>query len=421
MRDLYMQFHLRSNTPMHYAGGMGIFSGLRVIDCATYIAAPAAATILSDFGAEVIKIERPPHGDPYRYLSRVPGLPVSEIDYCWVLEARNKRSVALDLNDAEAREALLKLIASADVFITNYQPPLVRKFRLAYEDLEPLNSRLIYAYLTGYGESGDDVDKPGYDMTAYWARSGLMSYIHQGDAEPALSPPGFGDHPTAMTLFAAIAMALYNREKTGKGMKVSTSLMASGAWSNSCIIQAALVGAQMPVKSTRRTAVNPLVNYYVTRDGHRMLFCLLDPVKDWCNLCNALDRADLIDDVRYSTAEARRNNSDFIAILDNAIGQHDFAHWVQVFKEHDVIWGPVPTAQETASDSQMEAGGVFADVDDPVRGRLRTVTNPIRFGTQAQEPPQPAPAVGEHTAEVLRELGYANAAIDAMLHRRAIG
>lgn len=399
---------------------MSILSGLRVIDCATYIAAPAAATILSDYGAEVIKIERPPYGDPYRYLSLVPGLPISDLHYCWLLEARNKRSIALDLSDDTAREVLLTLVAAADIFITNYQPSLVRKFRLAYEDLAPLNERLIYAYLTGYGETGDDVDKPGYDMTAYWARSGLMNYIHQGDADPALSPPGFGDHPTSMSLFAAIMMALYNRQNTGKGMKVSTSLMANGAWSHSCTIQAALVGAEMMPKTTRKNVVNPLVNHYATRDGKRVLFCLLDPVKDWANLCRAIARPDLISNPCFCTPAVRRNNAEFIALLDEAIGARDFDDWVEIFRREDVIWGPVPSAVDAAVDPQLHANGVFAEFDHATHGTLKTVTNPIRLDGISQERPRCAPEVGQHTAEVLRELGYDESAIAAMVERKAI-
>ncbi len=385
---------------------LGLLSGLRVIDCATYIAAPAAATILSDYGADVIKIERPPHGDPYRYLPRVPGTPSSDLQYMWLLDDRNKRSVALDLSREPARQALLKLVATADIFITNYQPALARKFRLTYDDLAPLNHRLIYAWLTGYGESGDEMEKPGYDMTAYWARSGLMNYIHLAGGEPAFSPAGFGDHPTSVTLFSAIMLALYQRERTGKGMKVGTSLMASGAWSNSCCIQAALVGAEFPQRSSRREATNPLVNHYLTGDGKRILFCLLDPVKDWANLCRAINRPDLHADPNFCTPEKRRYNSEFIAILDEIFLRHTFDEWVKIFAENDVIWGPVPSAQECAVDPQMEANGVFAEFDHPTEGRLKTVTNPIRLDGHPQQPPRCAPEVGQHTGEVLAELGY---------------
>src|SRR5262249_8098388 len=267
-----------------------ILSGLRVIDCGTYIAGPAAATILSDFGADVIKVERPPFGDPYRQLYRLPGMPVSQVDYCSLLDSRNKRSLALDLSDPFGREALLKLVATADVFITNSQPQLVTKFRLGYAELQAVNPRLIYAQVTGYGENGPEAEKPGYDMTAYWARSGLMGLMHNADAEPARSVCGFGDHPTSSALFGAIMLGLYQRDRTGNGCKVSTSLMANGAWSNSCQIQAAFCNAEPPPKTTRRASTNPLVNHYVARDGERFILCCLDTVKDWPRLCKAMGR-----------------------------------------------------------------------------------------------------------------------------------
>jgi crotonobetainyl-CoA:carnitine CoA-transferase CaiB-like acyl-CoA transferase len=391
-----------------------ILSGIRVVDCGTYIAAPAAAVVMSDFGAEVIKIERPPYGDPYRYLSLVPGMPISPLHYCWILDGRNKKSVALDLNDASAREALLKLVATADVFITNYQRPLLQKFRVAYEDLEPVNDRLIYAYLTGYGESGEESEKPGYDLTAYWARSGLMSTMHNANAEPSQSPAGFGDHPTSMTLFGGIMLGLYRRAITGHGMNVTTSLMANGAWANACGIQAALLGAEFVPKRTRLTTVNPIVNHYVTRDSRRFITCCLDPRKDWPNLCRALGRSELIDDSRFATPELRRaNGAELVAIIDALIAQKDMEEWKEIFRQNDVIWGPVPTTEQAARDTQMEANGVFAEIEPG----MRTVNNPLHVAGVEKVKPRMAPAIGQHTAEILASLGYSQDAIGDLIRR----
>lgn len=393
-----------------------LLSGIRVIECGTYIAGPAAAAVMTDFGAEVIKIERPPHGDPYRYLSRVPGAPVSDLAYCWILDGRNKKSIALNLEDDLGRQVLLKLVATADVLITNYQPSLVRKFRLSYEDLLPLNERLIYAHVTGYGDAGEEAERPSYDQTAYWAHSGLMFAMYNADGEPCRSPTGFGDHPTAMAVFGGIMLCLYRRTITGKGMKVSTSLVANGAWSNACLIQAALVGAQFSPRSTRKTALNPLVNHYVTRDQKRFLTCCLDPKKDWSNLCRALDHSELIDDERFRTPELRGANAPaLIAIIDEAVAHKDLAEWVDIFRRYEVIWAPVLSAMEVAGDRQMEANGVFAEIAPG----LRTVSNPLNVAGAEKVKPRMAPEVGEHTLEVLRSLGYTDEASADLLRRGA--
>jgi len=395
-----------------------ILSGLRVIDCGTYIAGPSAATIMSDFGAEVIKIERPPHGDPYRRLSFLPGMPVSELNYCWLLDARNKKSLALNLQDEQGREALRRLVQTADVFITNYPPELTTKFQVSYEDLAAINARLIYAHITGYGEAGEDTNKPGYDTTAYWARSGLTGLIYDLTVQAGATPCGTGDHPVSLALFGAIMLALYQRQMTGRGTRVSTSLMATGAWTNSCQIQAALVGAVFPTRRTRFTVLNPLVNQYQTRDGQRFIFCCLDPVYDWARICRAIGRTELIADPRYATFDARSEcNEEVVALLDDAIARKDMAEWAALFHEQDVIWGLIPAMEGVAIDPQMKANGVFAEFEHPEHGSLQTVSSPLNVQGTVKEKPQPSPAVGEHSREVLRSLGYGDAEIETLIER----
>lgn len=398
-----------------------LLSGLRVIDCGTYIAGPAAATMMSDFGAEVIKIERPHGGDPYRYLSFLPAMAASEHNYCWLLDARNKKSLALDLRDEAGRDVLRKLIATADVFITNYPPDLAARFQVRYEDIEPLNQRLIYAQITGYGEEGNDTNRPGYDTTAYWARSGLTEIMFDLTSATGATPCGTGDHPVALALFGAIMLALYQRQTTGRGCKVSTSLMATGAWSNSCQIQAAMLGAVFPPKRTRFTSLNPLVNQYQTRDGLRFMLCCLDPKYDWARICRAIGRTELIDAPRYATAEIRsENGGEVVALLDEAFMTKDMAEWQALFDEHSVIWGPLPKIDRVAADEQMKANGVFASLDHPQLGSVPTVNSPINVSGVSKEKPKLAPDIGQHSIEILSTLGYEDEAIEQLIQSDVI-
>jgi len=393
-----------------------IFTGLKVIDCATYIAGPAAATALADFGAEVIKIERPPHGDPYRYITLMPGMAVSEHFYCWILENRLKRSIALDFAKEGAREVLYKLVKEADVFITNYQPQLLRKFGLEYETLRALNPRLIFAQVTGYGETGPDAETPGYDASAYWARSGLMGIIHNAGSDPAQSPCGFGDHPTSMALYGAIVTALYQRQITGEGMKVSTALIANGAWSNSCQIQGALLGAKRPARWSRSNNINPLVNHYVTSDGKRMLFVFLVQPRDFNNLCEAIGQPEVASDARFATPALRTKNSEaLVAIIDNAIGGQPLEEWRKRFAPRDLIWGQVPDLDEVAFDPQLEAAGVIDTIEDFPGGPQKTVSNPMVLEGVHKETPTFAPGIGQHTQEILTQAGISEDEISRIL------
>jgi formyl-CoA transferase len=395
----------------------GILSGIRVIEMATYVFGPGAATVMSDFGAEVIKVERPKIGDTYRYLSYLPPMPVAEMNYCWILDGRNKKSIALDLSNAEGRDILLKLIESADVFITNYQPSVLEKLQLRYEDVEAINKGLIYAHATGYGEKGDEVEKPGFDMTAYWARSGLMDAVHDGDAEPALSVAAMGDHPSAMALFGGILLALLNRQKNGRGTKVSSSLMANGAWANGCLIQAALCNAIPYKPRTRATAVNALVNHYVTRDQRRFIFCLIQP-DDWMRLFKAIGHNELLSDERFTTLEARIQNAPaLIAILDKVIAEKDLDEWAKIFAEYALSWSLVQTIEDVVEDKQMQANEVFVEFEHSKHGHLRTINSPIFLRGEEKIKPQSAPEIGQDTVEILQSLGYDRSIIRELIER----
>ena len=216
-----------------------LLSGIKVLDVGSYLAGPAGGTVMADFGADVIKVE-PRDGDPYRQLGEPAGLPKPTHNAFWVQDARNKRSLALDLRDVRGHAAILRMIAQCDVFLTNYRPQLLERLRLRWDDLRVLNPRLIYASVTGYGEVGPLADAPAFDATAWWAGSGLMDYVRWPGTMPAVSAPGMGDHATAMTIFGGIMAALFDRERTGKGTKVTTSLLANGLWSNSMLASAAL-------------------------------------------------------------------------------------------------------------------------------------------------------------------------------------
>jgi crotonobetainyl-CoA:carnitine CoA-transferase CaiB-like acyl-CoA transferase len=258
-----------------------LFSGLRVLDIASFIAGPAATTVLSDFGAEVIKVERPGTGDPYRQTYLSPPNPAWKENYAWQLTNRNKRSLVVDLKNPHAAEVLARLVKWADVLVTNFPPRVRQRLRLNYEDVSPLNPRLIYADITGYGELGPEADKPGFDTTAYWARSGLMQFTRDASSPPVAPVPGTGDHATAISLYAGIVSGLYRRERTGKGCHVQTSLIANGVWATSMWLQAALQGAKFTDPIDRHHMPNGLFASYRTRDNRWVMLAFVEEDKNW--------------------------------------------------------------------------------------------------------------------------------------------
>src|ERR1700753_830017 len=388
----------------------GIFEGLKVLDCASFIAAPAAATVLSDFGAEVIKIEPPGSGDPYRNLPNLPGYPHSEHNFAWLMEARNKRSLALDLSKPEGQAVLHRLAAEADVLITNFPPAVRGRLGLTYDELAPLNPRLIYASFTGYGEKGEEANKPGFDSNAYWARSGLMDLVRADtDTTPARSVAGMGDHPCAMALYGAIVTALYRRERTGKGAHVSSNLMANGIWANSVFAQAKLCGATFGERRSREHALNAVTNHYRCRDGRWIILSLLNEERQWPALARCLGREDLITDVRFSTKPDRHARSlELIKLFDEIFATRDLAEWRKRLDGNGLVFGVVGILDDLPTDRQMIDNGVLVAFEGE---SMLTVSSPIWVDGSEKTQPKRPPAIGEHSDEVLREAGFDDAAI----------
>lgn len=395
----------------------GIFKGLKVLDCASFIAAPAAATVLSDFGADVIKIEPPGAGDPYRNLPNLPGYPHSAHNYAWMLESRNKKSLALDLAKPEGQAVLYRLVAQTDVFITNFPPPVRERLKIGYKHLATLNERLVYACFTGYGDRGAEADKPGFDSNAWWARSGLMDLVRaDSEATPARSIAGMGDHPCAMALYGAIVTALYKRERTGRGSLVKSNLMANGVWASGVMAQAKLCGATFEERRPRERALNAVTNHYKCRDGRWIILSLLAEERQWPVLTGCLGRDDLKDDPRFATKPDRHARSiELIGIFDQIFATRDLAEWRARLDGNGLVFGVVGILDDIPNDRQM----IDNDVLVPFEGtNMMTINSPIWIDGDQKTQPRLPPGIGEHSDEILRNAGFDG---DAIATLRAAG
>jgi len=290
---------------------------------------------------------------------------------------------------------------------------LVEKFDIGYEALQAVNPRLVYGYISGFGEAGPDAGKPAFDQTAFWARSGLMAMLHNADGEPTKAPTGMGDHPTGSSLFGAIMMALFNRERTGEGARVSTSLLANGLWANSSFLQAELCGAKFYPKTTRKTSLNPLVNHYVTRDAKRLYMCCMEFPREWHAVCRVIEREDLIDDSRFNTRERRmENNVELIEIIDKILITKDLAEWTESFRVHSITWSPVPLPPDVVADEQLEATGALQAIGED---GMKTILSPINVAGREKVKPSMPPELGDHSRELLEELGYDHESIEQLV------
>src|ERR1700722_14249620 len=347
-----------------------IFSGLKVVDLSSFIAGPSAATILSDFGADVVKVE-PPEGELWRIGQKIPPQPHSEEPYPFQLANRNKRGVALNLKAASAQPVLERLAKWADVFIVNTPHSARKKLKLEYDDVVQWNPRLIYADLTGYGEKGPDAALPGFDLTAYWSRSGLLSLTRDAGAPPTWPFAGTGDNATAVGLYSAIVTALYRRERTGKGSHVTTSLLAEGVWSASVSIQAALCDAKFFGLHDRKNPANAALNVYRSADG--TWFVLLVTPDKVAAVAKAIGRPDPLSDPRFTDpAKLMANMPQLTAILDEAFCAEPIAHWYKVFNGIHATFGPVRGPLEVINDPQLRANDIIV----PLEGAGGKLTSP---------------------------------------------
>src|SRR5882672_9133405 len=381
-----------------------IFSGIKVVDLASFIAGPGAAVILSDFGAEVIKVE-PPTGDTWRIGYKIPPQPRAKDNYPWHLNNRNKRGLALDLKSADAAKILERLVKWADVLIVNTPHPAREKLKLGYEDVAPWNPRLIYADVTGYGDNGPDAQLPGFDITAYWARSGLLSLTRDAGAPPTLPVSGSGDHATAVSLYSAIVTALYRRERTGKGSYVTTSLLAAGVWAGAVSIQAALVDATFFPLHDRLKPPNATFNVYRSSDDN--WFLLVVTPDHWPALANGIGRPDLLTDARFSNPAKQAANAAALAeILDSLFKSQPLTHWRDVFGQAQIPFGVVQTPTEVINDPQLRANDIIVPLEGAGGKLTSTISSPIQVRGVSKVPAKRAPDIGEHNDEILEELGF---------------
>jgi crotonobetainyl-CoA:carnitine CoA-transferase CaiB-like acyl-CoA transferase len=389
-----------------------IFSGLKVVDLASFIAGPSAAVILSDFGADVIKVE-PPTGDLWRHGHQIPPQPRAKDAYPWHLANRNKRGMILDLKSPSATQVLEKLVKWADVLIVNTPHPARKKLKLEYDDVVQWNPRLIYADVTGFGDKGPDANLPGFDITSYWARSGLLSMTRDAGAPPTWPVAGSGDNATAVGLYSAIVTALYRRERTGKGSYVTTSLLAEGVWSASVSIQAALCEAKFFPAHDRKNPANAALNVYRASDG--TWFVLIVTPDKLAPVANAIGRPDLLTDPRFSDpAKLVENTSQLTEILDGVFGSEPMTHWYEIFTGVHVTFGAVRGPQEVIDDPQLRLNDIIVPLEGAGGKLTSTISSPIQVRGVAKVSAKRAPEIGEHTEEVLTQLGFSAAEVDAL-------
>jgi len=384
--------------------GLSTLSDLRVIELGVWVAAPSAAALLADWGADVIKVE-PPAGDPMRHVFGSLGIDSDMPNPAFSLDNRGKRSVVLNLRLHEDRERLEDLLASADVFISNLRPDALDGLGLEPDATVARHPRLVYSSISGYGLRGDERDRPTYDIGAFWARSGLSMQMADHQGTPLNARGGIGDHITGLAALAGLLAAVLEQRATGRGRVVEVSLLRTGAY-----VLGWDLGLQMTLGKVARAEARehnqaPLMNPYRTADEKWFFFTGLEAARHIGAVCRALGRPDLADDPRFADARAiRRNRTEIIAMFDEIIGKLPLAVWAERFDREGVWWAPAQTPAEVVEDPQLRANGGFVEIDGGAAGGQRSVNGPVSFSDAPRSRVAAVPGLGQHTDEVLGEL-----------------
>jgi len=398
-----------------------MLKGVKVIEMATYVAAPSAGGIMCDWGADVIKIEAP-RGDPWRVFPTPVKNPELFGNPLFDLDNRGKRAVCVDTSTPEGVAVLKRLVRDADVFITNTRPGALERAGLDYENLKKENPRLIYASVSGYGMIGEERDRPGFDMAAFWARAGACRTMAPDGVNPFPLRTAAGDHVTGLTTLGGIMGALYEREKTGKGRLVETSLLRTGIYMMSSDYAMQLRFGKLAPTPARERTIGPLTNFFKTGDGHWFAYLPRQTKKDWQELAKTIGLEDYAEDERFATPLGRRQNApELVALLDKVFATKTLKEWGRIFDDADLVWAPVQTAAEVVVDPQAHAAGAFVEVTRSNGESYKSVATPVRFhdGEDAQ-PRGDTPAFGQHTLEVLREYGFSDAEIAGLSDKNVI-
>ncbi len=384
-----------------------VLAGIRVVEVASWTFVPSSGAILAEWGADVIKIEDPERGDPQRGLISSGIIPKGGVNFMYELPNRGKRSVGLDISTEAGRELLYRLVETADVFVTNYLPGVRQRLGIDLAQIRARNSKVVYVRGSGNGPRGPEAGRGGFDSATYWSRAGIASALTEPDADwPPNVRPGFGDLMGGLALAGGIAAALLKRERTGEPSEVDVSLLALGMWNLGPDITSAKLfeGVEIPVQH-RDSYGNPLVGFYPTSDGRFVSLMLFQDQRYWPDLCEHLGRPDLIEDPRFATTAARHENRrECIAVLRELFRGATLAQWRERLQTLKGVWAPVARPLEVHDDPQVAANGYLEEVTTPGGGTFRMPANPVQFDVT---PPsvKAAPGHGEHTDEVLLELG----------------